>query len=263
MYQQYRTSIKARHIKFDENGNPIKDGNNLSFSDIFNDNFDLKSVEYQRIQWRPFQIAFILMNLKSLAEPNNPEREIVDMLWFPTGGGKTEAYLGLSAFGMVLRRIKDKSDFGTDVIMRYTLRLLTAQQFHRASGLICSLEHIRKNNLNILGEYEFSIGIWIGGDSTYNTCKQAHDDFRKIERPSRGKQSSLNKFHISNCPWCAAQFTVKNYEQGRNRIYGLKENFREKKIYSHCPDNNCEFKTKLPIYTLKYLIDMGFGELRL
>jgi len=249
MYQQYRTSIKARHIKFDENGNPIKDGNNLSFSDIFNDNFDLKSDEYQRIQWRPFQIAFILMNLKSLAEPNNSEREIVDMLWFPTGGGKTEAYLGLSAFGMVLRRIKDKSDFGTDVIMRYTLRLLTAQQFHRASGLICSLEHIRKNNLNILGEYEFSIGIWIGGDSTYNTCKQAHDDFRKIERPSRGKQSSLNKFHISNCPWCAAQFTVKNYEQGRNRIYGLKENFREKKIYSHCPDNNCEFKTKLPIYT--------------
>jgi len=144
---------------------------------------------------------------------------------------------------MLLRRIKDKSDFGTDVIMRYTLRLLTAQQFHRASGLICSLEHIRKNNLNILGDHEFSIGIWIGGDSTYNTCKQAHSDFKKIERPLRGKQISLNKFHITSCPWCAAQFTVENYEQGRNRIYGLKENFKEKKIYSHCPDSKCEFKT--------------------
>ena len=103
------------------------------------------------------------MNLDSLSNPNSSERNIVDLLWFPTGGGKTEAYLGLSAFQLVLRRIRDKSDFGTDVIMRYTLRLLTAQQFHRASGLIYALEHIRKKSIEILGEHQFSIGIWIGG----------------------------------------------------------------------------------------------------
>ena len=79
------------------------------------------------------------MNLDSLANPESKEK-IVDLLWFPTG---KEAYLGLSA-QLVLRRIRDNSDFGTDVIMRYTLRLLTAQQFHRASGLIYALEHIRK-----------------------------------------------------------------------------------------------------------------------
>ena len=125
------------------------------------------------------------MNLDSLANPESIERKSVDLLWFPTGGGKTEAYLGLSAFQLVLRRIRDKSDYGTDVIMRYTLRLLTAQQFHRASGLIYALEHIRKKNIEILGEHQFSIGIWIGGDSTYNTNKQAYEDFKKILIPRK------------------------------------------------------------------------------
>ena len=249
MYQQYRTSIPPRHIQFGIDGRPLKDSDSIVFSNSYDANFDLKHEVYQTRKWRPFQIAFILMNLGSIADPNSLEREIVDMLWFPTGGGKTEAYLGLSAFGMALRRIRDKSDFGTDVIMRYTLRLLTAQQFHRASGLICALEHIRKKNLQTLGDHEFSIGIWIGGDSTYNISKHAHDDFRKIERPKKGKEIGLNKFHITSCPWCSAQFTIKKYEQFRNYIYGLKENFKEKKVYAHCPDTNCEFNEKLPIYT--------------
>jgi len=254
MYQQYRTSIKPRFIQFDQNGNPKKNENGEIFSSPFDINFDLKSKEYQVRKWRPFQIAFVLMNLKSLAEPNSSERQIVDMLWFPTGGGKTEAYLGLSAFGMILRRIKDKSDYGTDVIMRYTLRLLTAQQFHRASGLICALEHIRKNNIKILGDYEFSIGIWIGGDSTYNTCKQASGDFKKIQKPKKGKEIGLNKFHITSCPWCAARFVIKNLDKYgihniSNKIYGWKEDEKTKKIYAYCPDQNCEFNKKLPIYT--------------
>jgi len=249
MYQQYRTSIPSRFIKFDENGNPLKGKKGFEFSSPYNSNFDLNSEEYQKKKWRPFQIAFILMNLESLAKPDSTERQIVDLLWFPTGGGKTEAYLGLSAFQMVLRRIKDKSDFGTDVIMRYTLRLLTAQQFHRASGLIYALEHIRKKNLNILGDHQFSIGIWIGGDSTYNKKKHAYDDFKKILIPKKKYNINLNKFHISGCSWCGAKFEIKKYEHSRQRVYGLKENNREKKIYAHCPDAECEFHLKLPTYT--------------
>ena len=99
-------------------------------------------------KWRPFQLAFVLLNLVGMTEKTNPEREIVDLLFFPTGGGKTEAYLGLAAYGIALRRLRspDVLGAGVSVIMRYTLRLLTLDQLSRAAGLVCALEMIRVKN---------------------------------------------------------------------------------------------------------------------
>jgi hypothetical protein len=147
------------------------------------------------LEWRPFQLAFILLNIPALANPLHEDRDICDLLWFPTGGGKTEAYLGLSAFVLGLRRLRaKKNEFGQDrtgagvsVLSRYTLRLLTIQQFRRALGVITACEKLRVlqgENINTFGwrpqachrdDYflwggiRFSAGLWVGGGVTPNS----------------------------------------------------------------------------------------------
>ena len=114
-------------------------------------------------KWRPFQLAFLLMNLKGIAEPASDDREVVDLLFFPTGGGKTEAYLGLAAFTLILRRLRNPgvSSAGLAVLMRYTLRLLTLDQLGRASTLICALELERQQDVETLGDWPVEIGLWV------------------------------------------------------------------------------------------------------
>ena len=108
----------------------------------------------QVLRWRPFQLAFILLNIPAIADPTHPDRNICDLLWFPTGGGKTEAYLGLAAFVIALRRRRARtshtpdSGYGTGVLSRYTLRLLTIQQFRRALGVITACELLRVQGLD-------------------------------------------------------------------------------------------------------------------
>lgn len=145
--------------------------------------------------WRPFQIAFILLNLPPLVDPFHSDRKTCDLLWFPTGGGKTEAYLGLTAFLLGLRRLKfrDNSDIngaGVAVISRYTLRLLTIQQFRRALGVITACEVLRvwglketpscvgwrpkecfRDETFLWGGIRFSAGLWVGGGVTPNQLR--------------------------------------------------------------------------------------------
>ncbi len=202
-----------------------------------------------RGKWRAFQIAFMLMTVKSAAESEAPDRSAVELIWFPTGGGKTEAYLGLTAFTLFMRRLADPDDAGVHVLMRYTLRLLTAQQFQRASGLLCAMEKIRRDHADELGSAEFSIGIWLGGANTPNTHEEAVRTLRGLQS---GDQSAENLFLVSRCPWCSAQMGVVEYKgpppKSAPRVRGYVQ--RGATVAFECPDPQCRFATGLPIYVI-------------
>ena len=227
---------------------------------------DPRNPEAGRGTWRPFQIAFILMTIKSCSEDSLIDpvlkeldtKNTVELIWFPTGGGKTEAYLGLTAFALFMRRMKNKEDIGTHVLMRYTLRLLTAQQFQRAAGLICAMEELRRDNEDLLGPHEYSIGIWLGGDTTPNTRQEAIRQYRKL---IQGWADAEYNFVLLRCPWCGAQigsFEIRQNtgrgrgERGRNQqniqLLGLDQ--RNNTIVLHCSDPDCSFNKKLPVYVI-------------
>lgn len=190
--------------------------------------------------WRPFQMAFILLNLKGISDPESLDRNLVDLIWIPTGGGKTEAYLGVSAFLIFLRRIRHKeSGKGTAIIMRYTLRLLTAQQFQRASTLICACEIIRRSMPHLLGNSRISLGLWIGSSSTPNTVSEAADRLDSLEI---GVETD-NPFQVLSCPWCG---TVLEREKSGD-ISGYEIRSRPKRFVVHCTEKTCGFHDELPV----------------
>jgi Helicase conserved C-terminal domain len=175
----------------------------------------------QNRTWRPFQLAFVLMNLPALANPTHEERAgggrgLVDLLWFPTGGGKTEAYLGLTAFTLAIRRLQgvvagyDGRD-GVAAIMRYTLRLLTIQQFQRAAALICACEVIRREEgEEKWGSTPFRIGLWVGQRATPNTTDQADEWLKQAHGAkayARGQSGSPAQ--LTFCPWCGSEINEK------------------------------------------------------
>jgi hypothetical protein len=167
-------------------------------------------------RWRAFQLAFILLNLPGLADPRDPHRETVDLLFFPTGGGKTEAYLGLAAFAMVLRRLRHPGDngragAGVSVIMRYTLRLLTLDQLARAAGLVCALELEREKAGTRYGDWPFEIGLWVGKAATPNILGRKGDGRSdsartKVRQFKADPKSKPSPIPLENCPWCGTRF---------------------------------------------------------
>jgi len=195
-------------------------------------------------QWRPFQLAFILMALRGIVEPEHSDRESVDLLFFPTGGGKTEAYLGLAAFTMVLRRLRNPgiSSAGVTVLMRYTLRLLTLDQLGRASALMCALELEREKNVEKLGKWPFEIGLWVGQAATPNRmgCKgydgpgKDHTAYTKVMRFLRDDKSHPSPIPIESCPWCGAKFTPGSFRLEPNRDNPLN-------LRVHCSGVECDF----------------------
>jgi hypothetical protein len=162
-------------------------------------------------KWRPFQLAFLLLNLRGIVDPTHDERKTVDLLFFPTGGGKTEAYLGLAAFTLLWRRMNNPgvAGAGVSVLMRYTLRLLTFDQLGRAAALVCALELERQKDKAALGEWPFEIGLWVGKAATPNRMgskdRTDPDSARtKVDRFQRGKGPS--PIPLETCPWCGTRF---------------------------------------------------------
>jgi hypothetical protein len=169
--------------------------------------------------WRPFQLAFVLMNLVGAAEPTHADRKVVDLLFFPTGGGKTEAYLGLAAFVIVLRRLRDPSvqSSGVSVLMRYTLRLLTLDQLGRAATMICALELERQRDVTKLGAWPFEIGLWVGQAATPNRMGRKGDkDEHSARKRTIDYLSDTNRrsspIPLENCPWCGWRFTKDSFK---------------------------------------------------
>ena len=168
--------------------------------------------------WRPFQLAFLLLNLRGLAEPDHYDRGIVDLLFFPTGGGKTEAYLGLAAFTLVLRRLRNPGiqSAGLAVLMRYTLRLLTLDQLNRAAALICALELERQADPAALGDWPFEIGLWVGQAATPNRMGKRGDDNVYTARHKTLQFQRNDRYPapipLENCPWCGEKFTANSFQ---------------------------------------------------
>lgn len=187
--------------------------------------------------WRPFQIAFILINLPSVTNDEHPERDIADLLWFPTGGGKTEAYLGLVAYLLLLRRLGNPSVRGVAVVMRYTLRLLTIQQFERAAMLICSLEAVRLEHESRVGGTPFGIGLWVGGGATPNDIATAKTNLGKLRNNQEVVEG--NPKQIEACPWCGSRLTVDDY-----RIVKVPSD----RMLVSCSSKACEFSDGLPVH---------------
>jgi hypothetical protein len=223
--------------------------------------FDHNNLDYFKTsdfnpKYRPFQLAFFLLNIEPIInEISDYRNKVVDLLWFPTGGGKTEAYLALTAFTIISRRIlhKGNSD-GVSVIMRYTLRLLTVQQFERATKLILALDFLRKqfeaNKQYCFENKPVSVGMWVGASSTPNSYKDAHsiykkitDELIKINDGKAGNFEKVNTFPITSCPWCGCNLISKKGRHVQQGYAATTNSFQAK-----CLNDNCAFHAELPIY---------------
>lgn len=189
--------------------------------------------------WRPFQLAFLLLSARSIVQESHSDRDIVDLIWFPTGGGKTEAYLFVAAFQIFLRRLRNPViGQGTTVITRYTLRLLTTQQFQRASALVCACEVLRRKQSNLGGP--ITIGLWVGQSGSPNTCRDAYDRYIALRE---GREED-NPFQVDACPWCGTEI-VPGQPSDDDADYGIR--CTNTRFEFFCPNSACEFHEKLPI----------------
>lgn len=192
--------------------------------------------DHRPAAWRAFQLAFIILNLDGIYQmPGDKvwkERNgLVDLVWFPTGGGKTEAYLGLISLTIINRRVVHGSPGGgTAAIMRYTLRLLTQQQFTRATLMIMALESIRRWGDDSLGAEPIYIGLWVGESSLPNDLDGLKEEYEKLYK------GLGSKIPFEHCPWCRSLLApMLNHENDRRL------SFEYNRLHLFCSNEKCSF----------------------
>ncbi len=209
-----------------------------------------KPAEVEPPRWHPFQLAFLLMNLPGIVNPLDQDREVVDLLFFPTGGGKTEAYLGLAAFTLVYRRLKNPGiqSAGLSVLMRYTLRLLTLDQLGRAATLICAMELERYNDPEKLGPWPFEIGLWVGRAATPNRMGRKGDNDPQSARLKtisfQNDDRRPSPIPLETCPWCGTKFKKTSFSLWRN---GRLNSDEPDELRVVCANRDCDFTRNRPL----------------
>lgn len=194
--------------------------------------------EDRRPSWRLFQLAFVLLNIEGLSDDASSDRDTAELIYFPTGGGKTEAYLGVIAFTLILRRqrgmTRPDQGLGVAILLRYTLRLLTLDQLGRAATLICALELVRQNHEDVLGRVRFSVGLWVGRSATANTMKEVR---KKIDEYKNSTSlHAPSPLPLSQCPWCGEAL-------GRDSL-SLRPPVSPTEVVISCANfKSCEFST--------------------
>jgi len=248
---------------------------------------DVKGIEFN---WRPFQLTFFLNCLESLYNFKSDYRDVLDLLWVPTGGGKTEAYLAIMAFTIALRRrraINKKTDSkineagGVSIITRYTLRLLTVQQFRRTLLMITAAEYLRVYEIDgkkgwrpklcsnkedwIFGALKFSVGMWVGGAVSPNHLRREKDG---AIHALKTKVHEGEPAQIVKCPVCNSWLSIprSGLSEGRNDIFLIIKSDKDKNNLSiaiekyqgsHFLKTAQIVDNKLPdnYYTLKIVLD--------
>lgn len=265
MFIQMVISRDKRFGSVEKEAIEITDGKDVYANISFFEEYDGRNITY-----RPFQLAFLLLNIEGIIDPNCKERnEVVDLIWFPTGGGKTEAYLAVTAFTILWRRLTNPENYdGVSVIMRYTLRLLTAQQFERASRLIVALDFLRSKKPELkLGNTPISIGMWVGQSTTPNTLEEAKEKIGDSANPKNGtiqdeinqlnkansddlfKAKAKNIFQISACPWCGCELITKRKNALGKINFTHAFSIANNKFKITCNNTSCNFHSQngLPI----------------
>lgn len=228
---------------FEKDHNLVSDFNEINYLEESNEN-NRNNIDPR---WRPFQLAYFLLTNESVVKSDSKHRETVDLIWFATGGGKTEAYLFVSAFLIFYNKLKKNDHQCPEIVMRYTLSLLTQDQFVRSTRFITACERIRRDNVEELGESKISIGLWIGGAGTPNvvgTDFGAHEVYKKLKEEKQPQCRS--PFILGSCPWCGTNLVP--FDKRDDSHYGFEVD--EYNFLIKCPSLKCDFHDELPVQVI-------------